>query len=300
MYVYQLRSGYGWALPRGGESEARSSSARSRSFVFKRGELHHRYRLPILEYNYQDPRQRAHLIPVQSIRIFSPSAMTNPHVFITGGSRGIGLAIAHLFARNSYRCTLLSRSEPPLKAAVSDLNTQYPLSTSQHSYITGSVSSSAFWSNDGIGKSLSSTNDGADNKIHVLVNCAGMTQSELFVKTDPGKIQEIVDTNLTGLMLGTRFLLRNRYFGSVRDGNRSIVNVASLLGTHGGHGAVAYAASKAGILGFTRALAAELGRQKIRVNAVVPGYVETDMIKGMFILSSALCNRVVVTKVPLR
>lgn len=95
-------------------------------------------------------------------------------------------------------------------------------------------------------------------------------------------MQKIVDTNLTSMMVGTRFLLRNRYFGAAgrEGGNRSIVNVASLLGTHGGHGAVAYAASKAGVLGFTRALASELGRQKIRVNAVVPGYVETDMTGG--------------------
>lgn len=214
--------------------------------------------------------------------------MSTPHILITGGSRGIGLAIANLFARNSYRCTLLSRSEAPLKTAVSNLNEKFPLSTSQHAYITGSISSPSFWTNDGIGKALSSTTNYTDSKIHVLVNCAGITQSELFVKTEPERIQEIVDTNLTGLMLGTRYLLRNRWFGTAREGNRSIVNVASLLGTHGGHGAVAYASSKAGVLGFTRALAAELGRQRIRVNAVVPGYVETEMVKGMCVLSSVL------------
>ena len=64
------------------------------------------------------------------------------------------------------------------------------------------------------------------------------------------------------------------------------MNVASLLGTHGGYGAVAYAASKAGVLGFTRGLAGELGRGGVRVNAVVPGYVETGMVEGMYMI----CN----------
>lgn len=203
--------------------------------------------------------------------------MSNPHVLITGGSRGIGLAIAHLFARNAYRCTLLSRSEGPLKDAISDLNATYPSSNFHHAYVVGDISSSQFWSNAGIGSSLSVRN-APTNQISVLVNCAGITQSELFVKTEPDRIQEIVDTNLTSLMIGTRYLLRNRYFG--KEGDKSIINIASLLGTHGGHGAVTYAASKAGVLGFTRALSAELGRQKIRVNAVIPGYVETDMVKG--------------------
>lgn len=216
--------------------------------------------------------------------------MTSPHVLITGGSRGIGLAIAHLFARNSYRCTLLSRSEGPLQSAVSTLNTAHPLPSSApaHAYIAGDISSPAFWSASGIGERLPGKEK--DSKVDVLVNCAGITQSSLFVGTEPDQIREIVDTNLTSIMVGTRFLLRNRYFGGTSAGeksNRSIINVASLLGTHGGHGAVAYAASKAGVLGFTRALASELGRQKIRVNAVVPGYVETDMTGGGFHLSCA-------------
>ncbi|KAF1972922.1 NAD(P)-binding protein [Bimuria novae-zelandiae CBS 107.79] len=193
---------------------------------------------------------------------------SHPHVLITGGSRGIGLAIAHHFARASYGCTLVSRTPATLKAAVSSLP------GAQHTSITGDVTDPSFWTPSGIGASLPPS-----DRISVLVNCAGITQSSLFVKTEPERIQEIVDTNLTSMMIGTRYLLRKGYFG--REGNRTIVNIASLLGTHGGHGAVAYAASKAGVLGFTRALAAETGRQGIRVNAVVPGYVETDMVKGL-------------------
>lgn len=118
-------------------------------------------------------------------------------------------------------------------------------------------------------------------------------------------------TNLTSVLLGTKFLLRNKYFvrrerrergktsdqqgqdksteeedGDGDEGTRvsthspCIINVASLLGLHGGYGASSYAASKAGLLGFTRALAAEYATHGVRVNALVPGYIDTDMTKS--------------------
>lgn len=210
------------------------------------------------------------------------------HVLITGGSRGIGLSIAQAFAKQSYRCTLISRSEEALKTAISTLN---PTTSTPHHYIAGSISSPDFWSTtrfkeQGLGKG------GDASKIDVLINCAGITQSRLFTTTPVEDIQSIVDTNLTALMLGTRFLLRNKYLHSTTrtrsasseqgaDFTPSIINVSSLLGVNGGYGAVAYAASKAGVLGFTRALAAEYVGHGVRVNAVVPGYVESDMTKGM-------------------
>lgn len=102
------------------------------------------------------------------------------------------------------------------------------------------------------------------------------------------------------MLIGTRFLLRNGYFGGIRRSSKAkdeiekgsdaakegeltspvIINVASLLGLQGGYGAVAYAASKAGVLGFTRALATEYASHRVRVNAIVPGYVETEMTRG--------------------
>ena len=220
------------------------------------------------------------------------------HVLITGGSRGIGLAIAQSFAKQSYRCTLISRSEENLKKAISTLE---PATSTPHRYIAGSISSPGFWSTThfkehGLGKG------DEDSKIDVLVNCAGITQSRLFTTTPTDDIQDIVDTNLTALMLGTRFLLRNKYLHSTTktrveagpDFTPSIVNVSSLLGVSGGYGAVAYAASKAGVLGFTRALAAEYVGHGVRVNAIVPGYVESDMTKGMLpspiVLMSVACT----------
>jgi NAD(P)-dependent dehydrogenase (short-subunit alcohol dehydrogenase family) len=113
---------------------------------------------------------------------------------------------------------------------------------------------------------------------------------------DDASVEKIINTNLTSMMLGTRFLLRNGYLRAPKtskaeeemEGEKGkkafspvIINVSSLLGIKGGYGAVAYAASKAGVLGFTRALATEYASHKVRVNAVVPGYVETEMTKGM-------------------
>tara|TARA_R110002003_G_scaffold56_3_gene5063 strand:+ start:13177 stop:13719 length:543 start_codon:yes stop_codon:yes gene_type:complete len=133
----------------------------------------------------------------------------------------------------------------------------------------------------------------------VLVNCAGITQSALFLKTVDEDINEIVATNLTAMMIGTRFLLRQGYLRGKRGGGKKraeggkqqeqeqeggspvIINVASLLGLSGGYGAVAYAASKAGVLGFTRALAAEYASHGVRVNALVPGYVASAMTASL-------------------
>lgn len=231
------------------------------------------------------------------------------HAFITGGSRGIGRATAHLFARNGYRCTLLSRSEAALQAAVSSLPA-LPRAPSlaehefEHAYIAADVSNPSFWTKqsfrDAAQRSMPSRTEGLGH-IDVLVNCAGVSESSSFIMSDIADIQKIIDTNLTALMVGTRFLLRKRYIkgaslaestlhqpsaaeGEAEVSTPVIINMSSLLGLHGGKGAVAYAASKAGVLGFTRALAAEVGPVGIRVNAIVPGYVETDMTKGTLFL----------------
>lgn len=303
------------------------------------------------------------------------------HVLITGGSRGIGLAIAQLFATKGYRCTLLARNEDALKAAVATLQ---PLPTlqfqraleeptpgleflsddfsttssdtpvqepSQHAYIPGDITSPDFWQSrpkltkseaqDKISSSLQleevsiATTLGhylprpvsryapAASRIDVLINCAGITQSALFLKSHVDQTSSILRTNLESMMLGTRFLMRQGYISypkiSPRRGKNStrqdtqaqddedvhwqntapqsnedqeaqswqpspspvIINLSSLLALQNGFGTVAYSASKAGILGFTRALAAEYSTHRVRVNAIVPGYIESDMTKDL-------------------
>ncbi|CAO2650703.1 Nn.00g019950.m01.CDS01 [Neocucurbitaria sp. VM-36] len=237
------------------------------------------------------------------------------HVLITGGSRGIGLAIAQLFAKKAYRCTLISRSEDDLKAAVRTLQplpspqsengsstASSPPQSISHRYIPGDISrASHFWNTDSSRPSYFGTylpkaqirQAGQSSRIDVLVNCAGLSQAKLFTAMDNNNMDRIINTNLTSMMIGTKFLLRQGYFGSTRsfikaadeveeDSNSPvIINVASLLGLQGGYGAVAYAVSKAGVLGFTRALATEYASHRIRVNAIVPGYVETEMTNDL-------------------
>jgi NAD(P)-dependent dehydrogenase (short-subunit alcohol dehydrogenase family) len=229
-----------------------------------------------------------------------PPAPHLRHVLITGGSRGIGLAIARLFAEKQYRCTLISRSEPNLRSAIESLQplpahllVSPPLRvTDKHGYVAGDITTGPqFWSISSTSPFGAKFPKGHDaSRVDILVNCAGVTQSNLFVKTSDDEIEKIVSTNLTALMMGTRFLLRHRYMhNSARPidellGMRfspTIINVSSLLGISGGFGAVTYAASKAGVLGFTRALAAEYAGHKVRVNAIVPGYVATDMTKDL-------------------
>ncbi|KAF1830623.1 NAD(P)-binding protein [Decorospora gaudefroyi] len=241
------------------------------------------------------------------------------HALITGGSRGIGLAIAQLFAKNSYRCTLISRSEEDLKAAIatlqplspytgrlhifpsqaSDTTDPPPEKTSspyQHSYIAGNVAeASRFWCttpSGAFGQHFSQTdwrNSSTDpSRIDVLVNCAGLSQAKLFTALAEGAMATLVSINLTAMMQGTKFLIRHGYLRNRQGKDEGeddfapvVINVSSLLGLRGGYGAVAYAASKAGVLGFTRALATEYASHGVRVNALVPGYVDSNMTKNL-------------------
>jgi NAD(P)-dependent dehydrogenase (short-subunit alcohol dehydrogenase family) len=135
----------------------------------------------------------------------------------------------------------------------------------EHRVVVGDVGSDAFWGNM------------KKEKVDILVNSAGITHcSPLFV-TSPSLLEEVMRTNLMGTMMACRTMGKNMM--TLKGG--CIINVASLLGQKGGKGSAAYAASKAGVIGLSRALAAELGEKNVRVNVIVPGYIETDMTEAM-------------------
>ena len=164
--------------------------------------------------------------------------MPPKHALITGGSRGIGLAIAQHLARKNYACTLIARSKESLEAAISTLPPTIPTSPSiaqqqqqqqqqqqhhHHSYIAGDISNPSFWQPSTLLSTL-------PRHLDLLVNSAGVTQTSLLARTSDEEVRGIVDTNLTGLMLGTRFLVRRGYLKARRGAEEKYVDRRLSLG----------------------------------------------------------------------
>ncbi|MCJ1318832.1 hypothetical protein MMC15_004163 [Xylographa vitiligo] len=195
--------------------------------------------------------------------------LAGKHIIVTGASRGIGFAIARLFATHgAERMLVVGRSDTLAQAseAISEgTATEMKISV-------GSVEDRSFWKY--LGHDL--------RKVDILVNAAGVAHSSLLVTTKPATIEQVIQTNLMGTIWGCQIVGKEMIRQRRESSNTAcIINVASLLGVKGGKGSTVYAASKAGVLGLTRSLAAELGPSNIRVNALVPGYVETSMTEAM-------------------
>ncbi|MCJ1391781.1 hypothetical protein MMC18_004646 [Xylographa bjoerkii] len=195
--------------------------------------------------------------------------LSGKNVIITGASRGIGFAIARLFATNGVeRMLLVGRSDSLVQA--SEAISKGTSTTTEISI--GNVKDRGAWE----------TLRWDMPNVDILVNAAGVAHSSLLVATSPGMVEEVVQTNLMGTIWGCQIIGKAMMRQRREPSNTAcIINVASLLGIKGGKGSTVYAASKAGVLGLTRSLAAELASSSIRVNAIVPGYVETSMTQAM-------------------
>ena len=182
-------------------------------------------------------------------------------VVVTGGGRGIGRAIALAFAGPGSHIVITSRTASQLDSTAAEIRAKGAEATA----IPMDVSDEA-----GVAQGFGSLH-GRITRVNVLVNNAGVGGGEVVQGSDVARWKRTLDTNLFGMYLVTRQIL------PLMENEGRIINLSSVLGRFGVPGYTAYCATKHGVVGFTRALSLELVKRKITVNAIAPGWVDTDM-----------------------
>ena len=191
--------------------------------------------------------------------------MTGRVALVTGASRGIGHAIALELARRGAAVAVTARTAPEQTAA--EIREQggrayaIALDVSDRTQV----------------ESVATSIEGELGKVSILVNNAGITRDQLLVRMKPEDWDLVMRTNLDGTFHTTRVFARDM----MRARWGRIINITSVVGEIGNAGQANYAASKAGIIGFTRAVARELAGRQVTVNAVAPGYIETAMTQDL-------------------
>jgi 3-oxoacyl-[acyl-carrier protein] reductase len=178
---------------------------------------------------------------------------------VTGGSRGIGAAISRELAKAGAKVALNYRAGQDAAEEVAEE--------------IGGLAVRADVSKPEEVQALIEHVEGELGDIDALVNNAGVTRDTLIARMTDDDWQTVIDTNLRGTFNTSRAVSRKM----LRRRAGSIVNLSSVVGVHGNPGQANYAASKAGIIGLTKALARELGSRGVRVNAIAPGYISTEL-----------------------
>lgn len=191
--------------------------------------------------------------------------MSRKIVLVTGASRGIGKAIALRFAKEGHFVIGTATSEKGVESIQEYL----------HNY-------------DGVARVLDVTDnaqidrlfeeiDSVYGSLQILVNNAGITQDGLLLRMSDEQWDKVLDTNLTSIYRMTRRAVK----GMMKARFGRVINISSVVGQMGNAGQTNYAATKAGVEGFTRSLAREIGSRGVTVNAVAPGFIETDMTDSL-------------------
>jgi len=192
----------------------------------------------------------------------------NQNAIVTGAGRGIGHAIAVRLASEGARVACVSRSDENAKRTADELNSlradsakHYAVDVADHAAVqkTGAQILEDF------------------TKIDILVNNAGVTRDGLAMRMSVEDWDTVINTNLRGAFNFTQAISR----AMIKQRSGRIINITSVIGLIGNAGQTNYAASKAGLIGFTKSLARELASRNITVNAVAPGFITTDMTAGL-------------------
>jgi len=208
--------------------------------------------------------------------------MTNRTALITGASRGIGRACALALSDAGARVALAARNVEQLETLASEVRAK-----GREAFVVSLDLANA----DSIKEALSRTAK-EFGPIAILVNNAGITKDGLAIRMKRDDWDTVIATNLTGSFLAIQQVLQ----GMMRERWGRIINISSVVGEMGNAGQANYSASKAGLIGLTKSIAQEMGSRNITVNAVAPGYVETDMTHG---LSQELKDRMI-ANIPLK
>ncbi len=187
---------------------------------------------------------------------------------VTGGGRGIGRAIAVRLAESGAKVAVSYRANDEAAEETARLVRE---AGAECEFFKGDVASS-----DDVAALIKGVNE-AFGPVEILVNNAGTTRDNIMMRMKDAQFDEVIATNLKGTYLCTRAVLR----GMVRARWGRIISVSSVVGLIGNAGQANYAASKAGIIGFTKSIAREVGNRGITANTVAPGYIKTELTAGL-------------------
>lgn len=203
-------------------------------------------------------------------------------IAVTGAGRGIGQEIARAFAAEGARVILISRSESSCGTAAEEINKTFPGSCTAYAVDVAS--------HDAV-QDLAKRIGEEIGAINVLVNNAGVTRDGLLMRMKEEDWDTVLDTNLKGAFNTVKAFMRPLMKGE----NSRIINIASVIGLIGNAGQTNYSASKAGLIGFTKAVARELAGRAVTCNAIAPGFITTDMTDEL----PETVKQAVIGKIPL-
>lgn len=201
---------------------------------------------------------------------------------VTGAGRGIGLAIARTFAEAGARVAVVSRTETNSASAAAAINADFPNAAIPYAVDVASSDAVTAMAKQVI----------ADfGTVDILVNNAGLTRDGLVMRMSNDDWDAVLNTNLKGAFHTVKAFQRTL----LRQKDARIINVASIIGLIGNAGQANYAASKAGLIGFTKSIAREFASRGVTANAIAPGFISTDMTS---VLSDEV-RSAVLQKIPL-
>ena len=190
------------------------------------------------------------------------------NVIITGGSRGIGRGIAEKFAEQganiAFTCIKMSDSSLELAKNLEKIGVKAKAYESDAANFDAAIKLAEDVLND-------------FGSIDVLVNNAGITKDNLLMRMSEEDFNDVMKINMNSVFNNTKAVLRQM----LKQRSGSIINLSSVVGVKGNAGQSNYSSSKAGIIGFTKSVALELGSRNIRCNAIAPGFIETEMTKAL-------------------